>query len=95
MEEKVRNLCNIIRQTAFEIHCCLQRDRALFLPRFPSKLCHPERSESASAVEGPSGRRQPNVPCKLDVEPESGDASGGGRSFGCARGLAALRMTEF
>ena len=27
--------------------------------RHPLKLCHPERSESASAVEGSSGRRQP------------------------------------
>ena len=59
-----------------------------------SLLCHPERSELASAVEGPSGRRQPNVQYKFGVPLAIGGASGGGRSFDCARKLAALRMTE-
>ena len=42
-----------------------------------SKLCHPERSELASAVEGPSGRRQPNAPCKFNVVLASRGACGG------------------
>ena len=72
----------------------LRTIRGVFGAVLVSSRCHPERSESASAVEGPSGRRQPSVPYKPKAGLESDGASGGGRSFDCARGLAPLRMTE-
>ena len=66
--------------------------------------CHPERNESASAAEGPSGRRQPTATVTKRRRLGHGPLASGGRrfgfacladsAFGCARGLAALRMTS-
>ena len=55
--------------------------------------CHPERSESASAAEGSSaagGKGSMDEAAFLWISRWLPPA---GRSFGCARGLAALRMT--
>ncbi len=68
-------------------------------------LCHPERSESASAVEGPRTawyqRGLGGWPCQKAGgtrmrrgKREQGVVPRWSRSFDCARGLAALRMTE-
>ena len=56
-----------------EAGCGVAREAREARERQPSKLCHPERSESASAVEGPRNQYMPGLVCTPDQRRESAE----------------------